>query len=60
MYSLWLWMNLGLEEAQYGDMKHLQMTVFLVVHGVWLRTAGFLAKLQHVVDEVPASLVGPV
>ena len=53
-------MNLGLEEAQYGDMKHLQMTVFLVVHGVWLRTEGFLAKLQHVVDEVPASLVGPV
>jgi hypothetical protein len=36
------------------------MTVFLVIHGVWLRTEGLFAKIQHVVDEVPTSLISPV
>ena len=35
------------------------MTVFFIVHGIWLRTEGTFAEFQHVVDEVPAGLLGP-
>ena len=34
------------------------MTIFLVINGIRLCAEGFFAEFQHVVDEVPAGLVG--